>query len=159
MDISAAYNAQLTVVRTSEGMGVGSDNTVTINALNQTETINGTSTPPATLDACFNLTLTAGAGSINLAALLDPDLGTVVGTGLRVQYVRLVNDAAAAMTIVQGASNGYDGFGAAFSVIIPPGGEFTFKTNDGGTDIGAANRLLDVTGTGSQILSCHFVMG
>jgi hypothetical protein len=66
-----------------------------------------------------------------------------------------------AITIAKGASNGYTGFGSAFSVTLQPGDEWTFKGNDnaGVTDVGSGAKTLDVSGTGAQVLQFHIVAG
>lgn len=159
MGIALAYSQTATVTRTQTGPGVGSDNTTTVNGYNTTFNLSGSTSPAVTKDAAFNVTLSGGAATINLAALVDTDLGTVDGTGLKIQVIKFKNAAAAAMTVAKGASNGHTGLGSAFSVTIPPGGEVTIHCNDGGADIASGDRTLDVTGTGSQVLGVQVVMG
>jgi hypothetical protein len=54
------------------------------------------------------------------------------------------------MVMVKGQTNGYDGFGTSFHVTLPVGVEQIFRTADGGTDIGATNKTLDLTGTATD---------
>jgi len=159
MGITVGYVQQVTVTRTAVGPGIGSNNTTEVNGYNSQVNLSASTSPAVTKDAAFNVTLTTGAATINLAAITDTDLGTVDLTGLKIQVIKFKNAAAAAMTVAVGASNGHTGLGSAFSVTIPPGGEVTFHGNDGGADVASGNRTLDVTGTGSQVLGVQVVAG
>ena len=117
--------------------------------------------PPVTCGALFQQALAAGVATIDLTALDGFNDKVINGTGLRVQLLRVKNPATNAnpITVAKGASNGYDGFGSAFSVTLQPGAEVTFLTNDAGSDIGSANKTLDLTGTGTQALDVEIIMG
>lgn len=162
MSVSATSAAQLTVVRTSAGPGVStSDNTVTLNLLNTSTALGAATTPAVTKDVCFNLTLSSGLGSIDLTALPDPDLGTVDFTGLRVQQMLLFNPTTNAndISVAKGASNGYTGLGSAYGETLAPGGYSVRCTNDRAPDIDSSHRILDVTGTGAQVLKVQITAG
>jgi hypothetical protein len=117
--------------------------------------------PPVTCGALFQQALAAGAATIDLTALDGFNDKAVNGTGLRVQLLRLRAPSSNAnpITVAKGVSNGYDGFGSAFSVTLAPGAEATILTNDAGSDIGAGNKTLDLTGTGAQALDVEIIMG
>ena len=119
------------------------------------------SSPPVTTIAAGELTMTGGAGSLDLTALVGTNGKVVDGSGLRVQFLKLINKTGNAnvITVTEGASNGYDGLGASFSITLAPGGEILLKAMDAGGDIAAGNKILDVTGTGSQVLQYAVVMG
>jgi len=119
------------------------------------------SSPPVTCGALFQQALAAGAATIDLTALDGFNDKAVNGTGLRVQLLRVKNPTTNAnpITVAKGVSNGYDGFGAAFSVTLQPGAEMTFLTNDAGGDIGSGNKTLDLTGTGVQALDVEIILG
>jgi hypothetical protein len=163
MAVTAVFESKLTVVQTLEGDFVApADNTVSITGLNETETYTGATAVPVTKQSAFEQALTAGAATINLAAL--PGLTaeeTVVGTGLKVQLAKFRNlDANAnAITVAVGASNGHTLMGAAWTFTLQPGQSITFKGDEAAPDIGAADRTIDITGTGAQILECQFVLG
>ena len=124
-------------------------------------TLKSDSSPPVTCGSLFQQVLTDGAATIDLAALDGLNDKVVNGTGLRVQLLRIKAPSSNVnpITVAKGASNGYDGFGAAFSVTLQPGAEATFLTNDAGSDIGSANKTLDLTGTGAQALDVEIIMG
>lgn len=119
------------------------------------------STPPCTVRAGTDKALSSGTGTLDLTALLGSNGVTVDGSGLRVQLVKFLNPVTNAnpITIAKGVSNGYDGFGAAFSLTLAPGAEHLTRLNDAGSDIGGTNKILDLTGTGSQVLSYEIIMG
>jgi hypothetical protein len=88
--------------------------------------------------------MTAGAVTIDLTA------SPVSGDGKTPIRAFLMNPAGnSAITVDIGASNGYDGFGDAFSITLEPGYSVQLE---GDSEIGAANKTLDVTGTGTDSL-------
>ncbi len=158
--ISAAYESKITVTETfSEA--IATDNTATFAALNQTGTLTASSTVPATKHATFDFPMTAGSATINLAALTGVNSDeVVVGTGLKVQALKFTNKPtnANAITIAEGAANGYALMGA-FTITLQVGQSVLFLGNDAAPDVAAGDRLLDITGTGSQVLQVHVVLG
>jgi hypothetical protein len=164
MSVSVAYQAKVAVTETLEAnvpaTPTGS-RSVVHSAWDSTKTLKNDSTPPATKVAAFEQALTGGAATIDLTALSGTNGAAVVGTGLRVQVLRVRAPATNGnpITIAKGASNGYDGLGASFSHTLVPGGEATFFLNDAGGDIGAGNKTLDLVGTGSQVLQVEAVLG
>ena len=66
-------------------------------------------------------------------------------------HLFLMNPAANAnsITIVKGATNGYAGFGAAFSITLAPGESVQL---DGSSALSATNCTLDISGTLAQTL-------
>lgn len=164
MSIEAAYVANLTVVETLETnvpAVSASDAGITHNGWNKSATLNASSTPPATKTAAFQKALSTGSGTIDLTALPGTNGATVDGTGLKVQAIKFANPAANAnpITVAVGASNGYDLFGSAFSITLQPGQEALFYGNDATPDVGASDKTLDLTGTGSQALNVQVVLG
>lgn len=158
--VSAGYVSQCSVTRTFSGEGIGSQNQIGVNGLNTSATLNAGSTPAASKDTAFTFALTAGAGTIDLTNITDPNLGTVSLSGITPNLVKLQNPAtnANAITVKQGATNGYTGLGASFLVTIPPGGEVLLYAI-GGSTVGAGSKTLDLTGTGTQALNVQIVAG
>ena len=164
MSVNVAYQAKVAVTETLESnvpaTPTGS-RSVVHSAWDSTKTLKSDSTPPATKVAVFEKALSGGAATIDLTALTGTNSATVVGSGLRVQVLRVKAPATNGnpITIAKGASNGYDGLGASFSHALVPGGEATFFLNDAGGDIGGTNKNLDLAGTGSQVLQVEVVLG
>ena len=166
MSISVTYNSQATVVDTLGGGFIDSvDSTVTVNGMNATATLTASTTPPVTAYSAFSKTLSSGSGTIDLTSLPDNNgvAAAVTLNGLKPQVVKLRNKStnANAITVAKGASNGYTGFGSAFSLTLQPGDEFLWKGNDnsGVTDVGSGAKTLDLTGTGSQVLEVEIIAG
>lgn len=111
--------------------------------------------------AYFQKDLSAGAGTIDLTALTGTNGRTIDGTGLKVQFFRVKALAANAnpITLAEGASNGYALMGAAWSIILAPGQEFTLKGNEATPDVGATDKIIDLTGTGTQGLQVTIILG
>ncbi len=163
--VSATYAMQLTVVETFTGNYIStSDNTTTHNGLNASDILNAGSAVPATKVASFDVTMSGGTGSINLAALpgLTAD-ETVVGTGLKVQAVIFKNKATNAneITVAKGASSGFgiSTAGTTWSMPISPGQAFMILGNDATPDVASGARVIDVTGTLAQVLQVIVLLG
>jgi len=164
---SLAYTVTATfteILPSAQAPGAASEaaRTVTQAGFNTAQrTLKSDSSPPVTCGGLFQQALTAGAATIDLTALDGLNDKAVIGTGLRVQLLRLKAPSSNAnpITVSKGLSNGYDGLGSAFSVTLQPGAEVTILTNDAGSDIGAGNKTLDLTGTGAQVLDVEIIMG
>lgn len=163
MTISVAYISQVTVVETIGGAYVSpGDNTVT-SLMTTTASLASGTTPPATKYSLGALTMSSGAGTIDLTSLPNSDgvAATVTLTGLRLASVKLRNKStnANAITIAKGASNGCTALGSAFSITLQVGEEMTVLAQNLATAVGSGARTFDVSGTGSQVLEYEFVAG
>ena len=122
-------------------------------------------TPTVTKDAFAEITLTAGAATIDLTAVTDVDGVVKNFNALKIRCVkfRAKSTSAGAFTIAKGASNGFTGLGASFSVTLPAnaaGGAWVqFYDAGGGTAVSGTVKTLDVTGTGSQVLQVFIAGG
>lgn len=165
MSVELRYKSSLTVLETLTGPFVSdADSTVTTNGLNEEGTLTAASAIPVTKHAAYELTMSGGSGSINLAAL--PGLTaeeTVVGTGLKVQGLKFRNKSTNAnkITVAKGASNGYGlcASGDAWSVVLSPGQSVLFLLDEVAPNVASDARVIDVTGTGAQVLEVQVVMG
>lgn len=164
MSVSVTYGATCTVIETiTTGTPAASDANarVTHNLFNSSASLSGSTTPPATTVAAFELALVAGAGSIDLRALSGTNGATIDGNGLKVQVLKIKAKATNenVISVAVGASNGYELAGADFKITLQPGQEFLFYGNDETPDIADADKVLDVAGTGTQGLDVIVVMG
>lgn len=163
MSIALTFASTVTVVETFTGDYVSPvDATVTINQLNESESLTASTGVPVTKVAAYQKTMSSGSATIDLTALpgLTAD-ETVVGTGLKVQVAKFRNLSTNAnnITVAKGASNGYGLIGSAWSVILAPGQSLTFWGDEAAPDIASNAKTIDITGTGSQVLEVQFVMG
>lgn len=120
-------------------------------------TLTASTTPPVTKPVTFLLTLSGGAATINLAALTAVNGATYDFTGLRLQFIRIKNLGANSMAFAEGASSG---IALACGTITVPAGGIDYKfLNDAAPDVAAADRTIDVTGTGTQTAEITLVAG
>lgn len=160
MAVTATIVRSMATIETfSEGSVASSNATITHNGYDESNALTSATTPPITKCAFFLGTLTAGALTIDLTALTGTNGGTVDGSGLKVQAIHLKNLGANAMTFAVGASNGYDLAGSGFSVTLAQNQDFLFYGNDATPDIGASDKTIDVSGTGSQTFECSILLG
>lgn len=163
--ISALVNSAITVTQTMTGDYISSaDNTITLNGLNDSNTYTASTSVPVTKATAFRVTLSSGTGSIDLTALPGLTVNeTIDCTGLKLQAMKLRNLSTNAnpITIAKGASNGYglNAAGTTWSLPISPGQSVLFEGKDSSPDVASGARVMDVTGTGSQILEVEIVCG
>ena len=161
MPVSVAYNSSLTTVETLATNATHQSGSVTAQLATSLAAQTSASTPACTARAGADVALSSGTHTIDLTALTGTNGAAVDGTGLRVQYAKFLNPATNAnpITIAEGGTNGYDGFGASFSITLVPGAEVLIRTKDAGSDISSTKKTLDLTGTGVQALSYEIIMG
>lgn len=162
MSVSVAYASKVTSTETpTTGVPAisSADNTVTHSGFDTEETLNAQS--PATDCAFLEQVLTASAATIDLTAL--PHMGrTVDATGKKIQVLKLAAPVGNGnpITVTPGASNGYDAFGASWSVTLQPGQEVLYKGSDSTPDVGAEDKTIDLAGSGdTDLLEVAIVVG
>src|SRR6185312_1316938 len=133
MAVSVRYTAGLTITRTTDTLSAGGG-TETLDNPNR-KTLGGSTTPPVTAADVAAAAMTAGAGTIDLTALATTGGAVLDLTGLTPRVVKIKAPAANAgpVTVAKGAANGFTGFGAAFSVTLPPGAEQSYDDGGAGT--------------------------
>ena len=122
-------------------------------------------TPDVDTTAYLEATLSGGALTVDLTSLVCLDTTTVNLNGKKVRSIkfRAKSTSTGAFTIAKGASNGYTGFGSAFSVVLEAattGGSWVqYYTAGTGTAVSGTVKTLDITGTGSQVLLIAIAAG
>lgn len=164
MAVSLTYKSEVTAqetISTMAGAAADSNRMVTHNGYDQVKYLNASSTPPVTDVASGEQAMTAGAATLNLAAIAGGYGTTKNFTGLKVQTAKFRNKStnAAVITISEGASNGYALLGASWLIRLLPGQEITLYGNDATPDVAAADRTIDIAGTGTEILEYHITAG
>lgn len=119
------------------------------------------SDPDVTEGGFCEKAMTAGAATIDLTALVDVQGRTINLDTLRVRAVKIraLDANAAAVTVAKGASNGYTGFGLAFSVTLAAGQEATLYLGATGTAVSATEKTLDLSGTGTDGIQLAIAAG
>ncbi len=136
---------------------------VTHNAFNVSETLPRSASPavPFTSTAFFKKALSSGAATIDLTSLTGTNGKTVDLTGLKVQAILLRNPSTNAnpITVGEGATNGYELAGNAWSVQLKPGMSCMIYAAEQAPDVGSSAKTIDLAGTGSQALDVGIVAG
>lgn len=114
----------------------------------------GAATSPAASEAGYcTQAMTAGAATIDLTSVATSRGRTMTYSGLKIRAIRLYNPSTnASITVAKGASNGYTGFGSAFSIVLRPGYEVTIYDGGNGVAVSGSVKTLDISGTGSEVL-------
>jgi len=159
MSITAVVQSKVTLTETLTNDDLIADSQLVHSGYDQNTTLSGSTSPDITKAAYQTIALVAGAKTIDLTALLLNG-NAVTLDGLNPRAIHLKNTGAAAMTIVAGASNGYTGLGALFSVTLPPDAGFLMDWPlDNATAVSATVKTLDVTGTGTDTLQLSILAG
>lgn len=124
-------------------------------------TLDADSSPPATKCAFAPVAMTAGAATIDLAALTGANGATVNLTGLKVQVAKFKAkaDNAGAVTLSEGASNGYELGGNTWKFALLPGMEITIYGNDATPDVGSGAKNMDMAGTLTDAVEVSIIAG
>ena len=119
------------------------------------QTLNATSTAPATKAYSDRLTLTAGAADIDLTALTDAANNALTLLGLKVQAIAIKAAATntAKVAVAAGSSNGYLLLAAAAGKVeVPAGGSLFMSLNETAPDVGASAKVLALTSTDTDAI-------
>ena len=164
MSISAKLALELTVREVLAGNAPAAsepNKTITHDQFNTIMNLDGASGAPITKTAAFRQALSAGAATVNFAALTGTNGVAVDFTGLKIQAImfKAPTTNTAAIVITPGATNGLDLLGASSSVSIKPGQTALFFLNEGAPDVASGERAIDLAGTGTEVLDIIAVAG
>lgn len=141
-----------------------SNNTATFNTLGELSSYTASTSVPVAKHAEYDLALSSGSATIDLTALPGRTADeTVVGTGLKLQILKLTNKSTNAnkISVAKGASTGYslDANSTSWTVVLSPGQSALFFLNESAPDVSSSVKVFDVTGTGAQVLQVQIVLG
>ncbi len=126
---------------------------------NTSENLDSTTTPAVTKAAYFVHTCTGGTDTIDLTALTHNGAAVTLN-GLRVEIMKVKSKAGnAVVTISEGASNGYELKGNAFTYKLLAGQEDLFKGKDATPVVGGSAKTIDIVGTAGNQLEILIVAG
>lgn len=131
------------------------------NQYDTTKSYTATSSPAVTKVAQFSQALSGGSATIDLTSLTDSEGNALDLTGLKCQAARFRNPSTntGAITITEGAVNGFALGGASFSWILQPGQAITIDGANVTDAVGASDLAIDLAGTGSEALEVSLAFG
>lgn len=132
---------------------------ITHSEFDETYTLNNGTTPPVTKSAFFVQALSGDTATVDLMSLTGVNGATVVGDGLKVQFLRVKNLGAATLSLTFGALTPYELSGADWKQTLQQGQIFTYYGNDATPDIGGGAKHIDLSGTGVETSEWTVVMG
>lgn len=161
MTITANASLKLFVKETLSAGVDGVANPVISHEVGADQRYSASTTPAASKFSFDDYPLSGGALTLDLTtSLLGVNGVTVNLDTLRPRVVYFKNNGAADMVIAKGASNGSDMFGSAWTITLRPGEELFRKlSSTGPTAVGAANKTIDITGTGTDALAVGILAG
>jgi len=106
-------------------------------------------TPAVSASGRGLVTLSGGAATIDLTSFTCLDGRVVSFSGLKIRTIKIKHNSANThlVTVTKGASSGFTGFGAAYSEVIPIGGETVKYDGGNGTAVSGSVKTLDLAGT------------
>lgn len=161
--ITAVVQNQIRAVVTDSEAAPG-DNTTTYDSASSTDPYTAATSVPVTFQSPFTVTLVSGAYTLDLTAIPTPSGGTYDATGKKLQKLRLEAAAGNAnkVEIKNGASSGYRTDGAttaSLDVVLLATQKALFEFDEGADDVGSSHKTLDFSGTGSQQIKVHLMVG
>lgn len=161
MAVELTYNSEVTVKKTLEGAYAGASSPIVVyDGLNTRASLTASTSVPVTKSALFIQGLTSGTATIDLTSVTDVYGEVVNFNGLKIQAFKVKGYSnAAAITLTEGASNGYELGGNTWKVAVQAGQEFTFYGNELTPDVGGSTKTIDLSGTGTQQVLIEIVGG
>lgn len=152
MGVAITYKSALDITETFDTDETNGGKTTT--PFNTSLNLHGTSSPTVTEGGFCSQALSAGAATVDLTSVTTARGRAMTFNALKIRAFRAWNPATntGSITIMKGASNGYTGFGSAFSITLKPGQEFNFYDYGAGTAVSSTVKTLDLTGTGTESL-------
>lgn len=116
------------------------------------------SDPDASAVAAVKQAMTAGAATLDLTAVPDIQGGTVDLTGLKIRHILLYNPSDNAITVSEGASNGY-ALNGGNDIVVGAGCRVQMDLLDTQPAVAAGDKELDLAGTGTDELWIAILAG
>jgi len=150
MSVELTYDLKISVAETPAlSLDSGTDPTIT-RATTTSGKWTGSTSTPVTKNIILTDALTAGTATIDLTSMTDGVLGTKDFTGLKVQAYKITNPSTntAALLVEDGATNGYNIFGAATRAVSVLLGQVVASViPDQMADVSATVKTIDLTST------------
>lgn len=162
--LKSLLTIQHDMIATATTSNGGTPRTVTDNeGGGLTSSLLNTDTHGPSKKVTVQVTLVAGAKTIDLTSLTDMISGaTVTLSGLKIVHLTAVSDSAntTAVRMKSGASNGFIPSGSAFDVDLPYGGTgHGFNWGGRGLAVDATHKNIDFAGSGTETLVLTITAG
>ena len=156
MTVSAAYDLKLKVTETPAlGLDFATDKDL-LHHFDSAATLSASSTVPATKVGALAVSLSGGAATLDLTSITHgSELNAVTFSGLKVQLlkVRARSTNTDTVTIVDGASNGYNIFGdASGQITLSAGMEALFFYNEALADVSGSAKTIDFSSSDADAI-------
>jgi len=155
MSVSTVYESNVTTTETlATGVPAASSARPLLhNGFDTSVTLDSTTTPDETATNYSTVTLSGSAATVDLTSLTGVNGASVSLSGKKIRWIKIKNGGSNPVTVSKGASNGYTGFGASFSLEIKGGGEATIYCAGNGVAVSGSVKTLDLAGTGTDSFS------
>ena len=116
---------------------------------------------PVSKGTAHEIAMVEGAATLDLTAIPTLYGDTITLNTLKVKSLLLKNPStnANAITVGEGASNGYELCGSGWQVTLDPGDEIEIWKPNGGPAVGALAKEIDISGTDTQVLQFSISAG
>jgi hypothetical protein len=157
MSVALEFNLQFRVTETVVDAFTDTAADTIRKELKQLLELDSGTTPDFEDYAIFTVTMTAGAATVNLAALPHLQGGATItkdatNKKVRALYCKTASANTGNVTVAKGASNGYAPLGSTLSWIIAPDGSVGMYFKAAAADVASGARTLDISGTGAEIV-------
>ena len=159
VDLFLVCDTRETISAATQGLAATGGAAVSHTAFSLRTRLSSTTTPDVEAVSYQVAALVAGAKTIDLTALPTTE-GTYNATGKKVRAFMVKNRTGnAALTISEGATDGYALLGAGFSFRLAANQQAVFYLADAAPVVAAADKTIDLSGTGTQESEITFIIG
>lgn len=124
--------------------------------------MDGTTGPLVTKSVRTLVTMSGGTATIDLTAFPDAETNTAVDLStlkLKMLHLACPSTNANAVTVAPGASNGYTGWVSTGGEVLNASDQRGPNIYNGGIAVDATHKNIDITGTGSQVVTIVALFG
>ena len=129
--------------------------------LNDDHTLTSASTVDVELVYSATQALSGGTATIDLKSISDTEGNTIVTEGKKVRAIKVkaTSDNANALTLSEGAANGYELFGDGWKIALEAGDHFLAYLGDNAPAISSSTKDIDLSGTAVQSVDIEIIFG
>lgn len=163
MALTLTFTPTIQAAETLEsGVTFASDTSITHAISDLSLALTGSSSPPVSKIAEGRKAMSGGAGTIDFSAIAGANGATQDMTGLKLRFAIFRNPSTntGSISIVDGASNGYNIFGDSSGSETLLVGQWLIRYFAGNADaVASGDKTIDIAGTGTESLDYWLVFG